>query len=267
MFSVLISLYYKEQPTYLIQSLDSILLQTLVPDEIVLVKDGALTQELDKIVSDYEKKCPALKVVPLKENQGLGKALNEGLKHCTYDLVARMDTDDISYKDRFEKQVRYMEEHPEIDACSGWIDEFVDSIDNVISIKKVPEYNSEIIKYAKSRSPLNHAAVIYRKSAVLEVGGYYGFPEDYNLWARMLMNGSKFYNMQESIYYCRYSLDLIKRRGGIKYAIDDIKSQWIFYRIGFINFFRFIYNTSVRVSVRLIPSKIRILIYSKILRK
>ena len=107
-FSVILSLYFKEQPSYLIQSLDSIFSQTLLPDEIVLVKDGPLTPELDNIVSEYEKRYNIIKVIPLEKNLGLGKALNEGLKHCSHDLVARMDTDDIAYPNRFEKQVKFM---------------------------------------------------------------------------------------------------------------------------------------------------------------
>ena len=127
MFSVLLSLYIKEQPSFLKQSLDSLLSQTLQPAEIVLVKDGPLTPELDAVVSDFTKRCASLKVVALPENRGLGRALNEGLKFCSYDLVARMDTDDIAKPDRFEKQVEVFRRNPNIDVCSAWIDEFVDN--------------------------------------------------------------------------------------------------------------------------------------------
>ena len=119
MFSVLLSVYKKEQPTYLRQSLDSLFSQTLPPDEIVLVKDGPLTPELDAVITEYQTRCTILKVIPLTHNQGLGKALNEGLKHCSYELVARMDTDDIAKPERFEKQIRVFTEHPEVDVCRG----------------------------------------------------------------------------------------------------------------------------------------------------
>ena len=247
-FSVLLSLYYKEQPSFLIQSLDSILSQTLLPNEIVLVKDGPLTPKLDSIVSEYEKRYNIIKVIPLEKNLGLGKALNEGLKYCSHDLVARMDTDDIAYPNRFEKQVKFMTDHPEIDACSSWIDEFIGSKDNIISTKKLPETSEEIKKYAKHRCPLNHPALIYRKRAVMAVNGYSGFPEDYNLWGRMLMNGSKFYNLQESLLYFRYSPEMIKRRGGWKYAKDELKSQIQFYKMGFIGLNTLIYNSDLCVS-------------------
>ncbi len=266
-FSVILSLYFKEQPSYLIQSLDSIFSQTLLPDEIVLVKDGPLTPELDNIVSEYEKRYNIIKVIPLEKNLGLGKALNEGLKHCSHDLVARMDTDDIAYPNRFEKQVKFMTEHPEIDACSSWIDEFIGSKDNIISTKKLPETSEEIKKYAKHRCPLNHPALIYRKRAVMAVNGYYGFPEDYNLWGRMLMNGSKFYNLQESLLYFRYSPEMIKRRGGWKYAKDELKSQLQFYKMGFFGLNTLIYNIAIRLIVRMVPNGFRDFIYKKFLRK
>ena len=124
-FSVLLSVYRKEQPAYLRQSLDSIFTQTLLPDEVVLVKDGPLTDALDEVAEDYCRKYPVIRVVPLSENQGLGRALNEGLKHCSYDLVARMDTDDVAKPERFEKQIAVFCAHPEMDVVGAWIDEFV----------------------------------------------------------------------------------------------------------------------------------------------
>lgn len=267
MFSVLLSLYKKEDPASLRQSLDSVLSQTLMPDEIILMEDGPLTSELEEVVMDYVNRFAILKVIRLPQNRGLGKALNEGLKYCSYDLVARMDTDDISRQDRFEKQVQFMNEHKDIDVCSAWIDEFIDTIDNIVSTKKLPETNEEIVKYAKHRSPLNHPTVMFRKKAVLAVGGYSGFPEDYCLWVKMIMNGAKMYNIQESLLYFRYSPDMIKRRGGWKYAKDDLKSQWQFFRMGFIGIGTFIYNIAIRITVRMLPNDFRNFVYKKLLRK
>ena len=119
LFSVLLSLYHKESPLFLRQSLTSIFTQTLLPIEVVLVEDGPLTDELYVIIEESTIRHPELKVVSLPSNQGLGKALNEGLKHCSYDLVARMDTDDIAKPDRFEKQMAVFLEHPEIDVVGG----------------------------------------------------------------------------------------------------------------------------------------------------
>lgn len=265
-FSVLLSIYIKEQPVYLKESLDSLFKQTLPPDEIVLVKDGPLTPELDKVITEYQSQHPTLKVIPLSKNQGLGKALNEGLKHCSYDLIARMDTDDIAKPDRFEKQIKVFQEHPEIDICSAWIEEFEGTPDNILATRKLPETHEEILKYAKHRCPINHPVVMYKKSAVLKAGGYNGFPEDYRLWINMLMTGARFYNIQESLLYFRFSSAMVKRRGGWKYAMADAKSQWDFYRTGFLNLPDLIYNITVRISVRIVPNSLRSFIYKNFLR-
>ena len=197
LFSVLLSLYHKESPLFLRQSLTSIFTQTLLPIEVVLVEDGPLTDELYAVIKEFTSQHPELKVISLPTNRGLGKALNEGLKHCSYDLVARMDTDDIAKPDRFEKQLAIFLEHPEIDVVGAWIDEFEGEVSNVLSMRKVPEQHENILRFAKGRCPVNHPVVMFRKSAVLKAGGYKHFPlfEDYYLWVRMLMNGARFYNI------------------------------------------------------------------------
>ena len=269
MFSILLSLYKKEHPAYLQQSLDSFFSQTLLPGEIILVKDGPLTVELDAIVSDYVARYSILKVVPLAENQGLGKALNEGLRHCSYELVARMDTDDIAKPDRFEKQVRMFEEHPEIDVCSAWIDEFGEDVNKVLSTRKLPEKHQDIAAYAVGRNPVNHPVVMFRKSAVLAAGGYQHFPlfEDYYLWVRMLKNGAKFYNIQESLLYFRTSPDMFKRRGGWKYAMDEWRFQNVMRKMGMFGWKRFLLNEAIRFPMRVMPNAVRELLYKRLLRK
>lgn len=269
MFSVLLSLYIKEQPSFLKQSLDSLLSQTLQPNEIVLVKDGPLTSELDAVVSDFAKRCASLKVVALPQNQGLGRALNEGLKYCSYDLVARMDTDDIAKLDRFEKQIRVFQQNPNIDVCSAWIDEFVDNQHQVIATRKLPERHDEIKVYAQSRCPVNHPVVMFKKEAVLAAGGYQHFPlfEDYFLWMRMLKNGAVFYNIQESLLYFRTSPDMFKRRGGWKYAMDEFRFQKVMFDMNMISSKQFLLNVMTRFPVRIAPNQVRSWLYKKALRK
>lgn len=267
-FSVLLSLYHKESPVYLRQSLDSVFSQTQLPDEVVLVEDGPLTSELYAVIEEYKRKCPILKVIPLAENGGLGRALNEGLKHCSYDLVARMDTDDIAKPDRFEKQLSVFRNDPNTDVVGAWIDEFEDDVCNVKSTKKLPENHEAILQYAKKRCPINHPVVMFRKSAVLSAGGYQHFPlfEDYYLWVRMLANGARFYNIQASLLYFRFSPEMIKRRGGWKYAMDEIRFQRMMRQKCFISSSEFLFNTSVRFLTRIIPNSWRTVIYKKILR-
>ena len=246
-FSVLLSLYHKESALFLHQSLESVFAQTLLPTEVILVEDGPLSEELHAVVKEFMDRYLELKVIPLVENQGLGKALNEGLKHCSYDIVARMDTDDVAKPDRFEKQLAIFQEHPEVDVVGAWIDEVEGAVTNVLSVRRVP---------------------MFRKSAVLKAGGYKHFPlfEDYYLWVRMLMDGARFYNIQESLLFFRFSPDMFKRRGGWRYAVTEVKLQTLFYRIGFIDFFSLIRNICIRLVTRLLPNDFRSLLYKRFIR-
>lgn len=268
-FSVLLSLYIKERPSYLKLCLDSLLLQSLPPSEIVLVKDGPLTLDLEIVIANFAKRCRFLKIVTLSHNQGLGKALNEGLKHCSCDLVARMDTDDIAKPDRFEKQIHIFNEHPEIDVCSAWVEEFIESPKCSVSIKKIPELHEDIVIYAKNRNPVNHPVVMFKKKAVLESGGYQHFPlfEDYYLWVRMLKNGAIFYNIQESLLYFRTSTDMFKRRGGWKYAMLEYHFQRMMLDMDMISYKQFFLNVMTRFPVRIAPNRVRSWLYKRVLRK
>ena len=130
-FSVLMSIYYKEKPDNFAQCMDSLLAQTSLPDEIVLVEDGRLTDELYKVIDEYAGRMGNINFVRLRldENRGLGIALSYGIKHCRNRLVARMDTDDIAVKDRFAMQLKAFSKNPSLDIVGGYIDEFIDEPD------------------------------------------------------------------------------------------------------------------------------------------
>lgn len=268
-FSVLMSLYSKERPEYLRQSLDSVFSQTLRADEVILVKDGPLTTELDSVVNDFASKYPELIVITLATNQGLGKALNEGLKYCNHNYIARMDTDDIAVPTRFEKQSQIFKIYPQVEVVSSWIEEFESDTGMIISQRKLPEFPFEIYEYGKKRCPINHPAVMFRKDSVLFAGGYKPFPlfEDYFLWVRLLLNGAKFYNVQESLLKFRTSKDMYKRRGGLKHAFDEIRFQRNIKKLGYISWKQFGYNIIIRFFVRVIPNSFREWIYRHLLRK
>ena len=267
-FSVLLSVYCKESPISLSQSLDSVYSQTILPNEVILVEDGVLNDELNRIINLYVKKYNDLKIIYLPINLGLGKSLNEGLKYCSYDIIARMDTDDIAKPERFEKQLAIFEKYPNVDVVGAWIDEFEGDISHVNSIRKLPEHDEDIKRYAKRRNPINHPVVMFRKSTVLAADGYQHFPlfEDYYLWVRMLMNGAKFYNIQESLLFFRFSPAMFKRRGGWKYAIDEFRFQRMLRQVHFISNFEFMKNVLIRFSTRIIPSSWRATLYKKLLR-
>lgn len=267
-FSVLLSVYAKEKPEYMLQCFESIYSQTLPPAEIVLVEDGTLTTGLYEVIASLKKRDKNLKTVAYKNNRGLGYALNIGLRHCSHDIVARMDTDDICYPDRFRRQIRFLESHPDIDVVGTWIDEFVNDITDVRTTRVLPETHEQIFQFAKHRNPINHPTVMFRKQAVTAVGGYRPFYlfEDYYLWIRLLLAEYRFYNIQQSLLYFRQTEDMFDRRGGIEYCKSEIRFQKYLYRIRFINFRDLAKNIAIRTFMRLIPNRLRRIIYLKFLR-
>jgi len=267
-FSVLMSIYHKEKPEYFNRAMQSIWdEQTVKPNEIVLVQDGKLTDELYEVIEIWQKKIgDRFKTIPLKQNVGLGDALNIGLQHCSYEIVARMDTDDIAMPNRFEKQLKVFE-NDDIDICSSLVSEFDNDEKVIVSYRKLPKTHENILKFAKKRNPLNHPAVMYKKSSIKKASGYKKMIwfEDYYLWVRMLMNGARFYNIQEPLVNMRAGYGQLERRSGLKYALNEFKFQKTLYKIGFLNKFEFIRNSLIRFIVRVVPKKIVKKIY-KILR-
>ena len=220
-YSVLMSVYHKEKPEYLEQAIASIQAQTLPTDDFVLVCDGPLNAVLDTVIAKKQQEMgETLNVVRLAKNGGLGNALNEGIRHCKNELVARMDSDDIAYQDRCEKQIAVFYAHPEVSVCSGIVEEFTSTPDVVDAKRVPPEAHEEIVEFAKKRNPFNHPCVMYKKSAVEAVGSYQDFYllEDYYLWLRMLMAGYQGYNIQEPLLHMRAGSDMYLRRAGWKYA-------------------------------------------------
>lgn len=265
-FTVLQSVYKKDNPKYLSESLQSIAENTLLPSSIVLVKDGILTPELESVISEWQKKLP-LKVVGYEKNQGLAHALNYGLQFVETELVARMDSDDIAYNNRFEKQIYYMEENPEIVLSSGYISEFNDTKMIPKSIRRVPLLYEEITSYLKKRNAFNHMAVCFRKSAILEAGRYQEVPyfEDYDLWIRVVQKGYKVSNIPELLVDARIGNDMIGRRHGLAYSRCEINFLKRQLKSGFISKSEYVKLVIKRVPVRLLPKRILKIIY-KLLR-
>lgn len=230
-FSVLISVYKKEKPEYLQRALESLEEQTLLADEIVIVKDGELTNELEEVLSAFTKKLP-LKVIALKENVMLGRALAVGLLECCHERVARMDSDDIAIKHRFALQMAFMDANPNISAVGGYISEFMHE-GEIIRTKSMPLMPKELRQYAKFRNPLNHMTVMFQKSKVLEAGNYTHFPllEDYHLWSRMLAKGFALANMNTVLVLARIGADFSNKRGGWAYfkkyrTLRALQKKW-----------------------------------------
>lgn len=268
-FSVLLSVYVKEQPEYLRKSLESVFSQTVCPTQVVLVEDGPLTPALEAVIADFTANYSTLELVPLAQNVGLGKALNAGLSHCRYELVARMDTDDIAVPERFERQLAAFAQDPQLAICGGHAREFVDTPEHVVSDKQVPLSHEDILSYARKRNPFNHPTVMFRKSAVEAVGGYQHAPlfEDYYLWARMLQHGAKARNLDENLLYFRTGEDQYARRGGWSYFKKVRAGKQMILRTGMMSRSDYLVSTAASAVVSLMPNGLRGWIYRKFLRK
>ncbi len=267
-FSVLMSVYWKENPEHLTASLSSVFSQTNPPTQVLLVQDGKLTSELDAVIADFENHYFELDVVSLDKNSGLGAALNEGLRHCKYDLVARMDSDDIASPFRFERQLLAFEKNEQLSIVGSWVSEF-ESIPTITrSVRRVPITDKEIRRTFGDKCPINHPSTMFRKSDVLRVGGYRSdyLQEDYDLWGRMLASGCVFSNIPECLVMMRAPRELFARRGGLRYAISEAKLQRFFLRLGLISFGTFLRNVIARFIIRLIPNHAREIIYQILLR-
>ena len=263
-YSVLMSVYAKEHADYLKQSIESILSQTVLSDDIVIVCDGALTRELDDVLDSFKDK---IRLVKLPENRGLGKALNAGLSECRHDLVARMDSDDIALPGRMEKQLKLFASDPDISLTSGTIEEFSGTPDNITGKRSVPLDNETIRHYSRKRNPMNHPAVMFRKSAVQAVGGYnedYPLFEDYSLWVRMLMNGSKAVNTDETLVYMRVDDNTFERRGGKRYASDMLRFHKYLKSEKWSSLSDYLTGALPHAIVCVLPNGLRKLIYKKL---
>lgn len=269
-YSVLMSLYIKEDPAYLRQAIDSILGQTVKPDEIVIVEDGPLTEGLYAVLKEYTEADPELfRIVKSEKNIGLGLALNLGLNACRNELVARMDTDDIAKPERCEKQLRAFEENAGLDLLGSSVDEFYSTPDEVVSRRVVPARHEDIYEFAKRRSAFNHPTVMYKKSKVLSVGGYSDLRrnQDVDLFGRMLYSGCIAGNIEESLLYFRSNDALAKRRKSwenTKSYIHTIKKLW---KMGYSGFMDFVIVAVAQTGMYLMPVKLQHWVYKKFLRK
>ena len=268
-YSVLISVYYKEKAEYLIECLESMVYQTVQPSEIVIVKDGKLTAELEDVLTKYKTKYQRLfKFVCLEKNVGLGLALAEGIKNCSHELIARMDSDDISIPNRCELQLREFAKDSLLDVCGGYIKEFCDSKEKVVSIRKVPLVDSEIKEYQKRRDAVNHVTVMFKKSKVLEAGNYQHalLMEDSLLWTNMILHGATFKNIDDYLVYVRTGADMFKRRGGLKYFKKYKNGRKIILQTGYISKWDYYYTLLVQLIFSILPNSVREFVYEKLLR-
>lgn len=272
LFSVCTSVYENDNPNFVKIALDSMLVnQNVRPSEIVLVQDGPIPDALSKLLAEYENQYPeVMHVIRLEKNRGLGNAMKLGVENAKYDIVSRMDSDDICLPDRFEKQLAYLEAHTTCDIVGGQMTEFIDTPDNIVGRRIVPQTNEEIYNYMKSRCALNHVTVMFRKEAVLKAGNYqdWFWNEDYYLWVRMMMVGCVFANLPEVLVNVRSGVDQYARRGGKKYFDSEIGIKKLMLEKGMITRKEYLVNYIERFIIQLmLPNKVRGWVFRTFARK
>lgn len=269
-YSVLMAVYHKENAEYFRVAIESMVGQTIRPDEIVIVEDGPLTGSLYDVINTFVSAEPALfTVVPLEKNGGLANALNVGLRYCRNELVARMDTDDISLPDRCEKQLARFEQKPYLTIVGGNINEFSDTPDHVLATRRVPATEEEIIRFGRRRSPFNHPTVMYRRSAVLEFGGYNvkrSRAQDFELFVSMLHNGYHAENLDETLVEFRTDEDSVRRKKSWAHCMTHVDIVRSFYRKGYSSLGDLCYSFFGACTVYFAPAGLVRFLYSTFLR-
>ena len=270
--------YGGDSPTHFDVALESIVNQTLKPEEIVLVVDGPISNQIENVINKYQiiskNNNICFDVYRFKENKGHGIARRLSFEKCKNEYIALMDADDISELSRFEKQCNYLISHSDVAIIGGNITEFINNknerdISKKAGMRIVPETDNEIKLFMKKRCPMNQMTVMFRKNAVSSVGGYKDWfcNEDYYLWIRLALAGYKFSNLQENLVNVRVGEEMYQRRGGIRYFKSEAKLQKYMYKHKMISFIRYFINVSERLIVQVImPNKLRGWIFQKFAR-
>ena len=269
-YSVLMSVYYKERPDYLETSIESMMNQTIPTNDFVLVCDGPLTSELNVTIAKLQQKYgEIIRTVRFDKNNGLGHALQIGVKECRNSLIARMDSDDISRPYRCEKELEVFAGHPELSIVGSVIEEFSTTPEVIDAKRVVPETSEEIVAFSKRRNPFNHPSVMYRKKDVLKAGNYSDvrYMQDYYLWIDMLIAGMKGYNIQEPLVCMRADSNLFKRRSGKLYVEIQVNLFKKMYNAGYITYAQYLKSLAIRICSASAPNWLRQFIFKKVLRK
>ena len=263
------SVYKNEKSEYFLQAIESVINNSVKPNEIILIRDGVVGEELQKaidlVINNYKE---LISYYPFEENRGLGVVLRFGVENSKNEIIARMDTDDICSLDRFEKQIKLFEDNPELDLVGGNIAEFVNSPEEIVSYRCVPMGNDEIKSYLKKRCPFNHMTVMFKKNSVIKAGNYQHFYlfEDWYLWVRMYLSNAKFINIDDALCFVRIS-GMSNRRGGYKYY-KSFKALLKFMKQNkMIGCFSYLKASIIRFcGYVLCPSKLREKLYKRYLR-
>lgn len=272
-FSVSMCVYGGDNPEFFDAAVGSIVNQTVKPGELVLTVDGPIPAAIASVIEKYRNELSdsqiPFQVVYLEKNLGHGEARRICFEHCSCDLIALMDADDLSVPDRFEKQLAVFEKNPDLSIVGGNIQEFIGTPDNCVGKRIVPETDAEIKAYMKKRCPMNQVTVMFRKADIAAVGGYIDWfcEEDYYLWLRLALAGKQFANVPENLVNVRVGEEMYSRRGGWKYFCSEAKLQGFMLTKGMIGLPRYFINVAQRLVLQvLMPNKLRGFIFQKFAR-
>ena len=269
-YSVLMSVYKNESPEFLTLSIESMLSQTVMPEQFVLVEDGDLTPELDGVIANFQNSYPHMfTLVKLETNQGLAVALDAGIGHCRNELVARMDSDDISLPTRCEKQLERFKNNESLAILGSNIDEFSDTPDNVLRSRIVPSHYEDITRRIKRREPFNHPTVMFKKSEVIRCGGYGTLRrcQDFDLFSRMINMGCYAENINESLLLFRANEENYKRRSGKKSMSGYLNVMKMNYKRGYCSTFDIVYAYTAAAAMTIMPPAMMKWVSDNFLRK
>ncbi|MTH17517.1 glycosyltransferase [Flavobacterium sp. LC2016-01] len=257
-FSVLMPLFFKEKPEYIEESLKSLYNQTLKPTEIILVQEGVLNEEQNNILNYWIKAFgdEVIRVVDSKEVKGLAPCLNLGLHASRCNYIARFDSDDICFPDRFEKQIEFLKNNNDVVILGGQIEEFDEKMEVSMGIRRVPVKYREILSFAKWRCPFNHQTVFYKRDVAIALGGYpiMKVYEDYSFWGLFLVNGHKAANLPDVLVKARTGEGLITRRSGMNFLKGELTGIKFLYKIKFLSTLRYYTLVISRIVVRSLPT-------------
>lgn len=265
-YSVVLTVYAGEKPIFFDMSIQSLLNQTVKSNDIVVVCDGPLTDELNAVLEKY-KNNSSINIVRLSENHGSGYATQKGLEATKNEVVARMDSDDISVPSRMEKELNAI--NGGLDVVAGWIAEFNEDPSNPFSIKKMPSGGKNIIKYSKKRNPFCNVTFMYKKSKILAVGGYADlmYNEDYTLGIKCLQAKYNCDNLSEVLVNVRASDEQIKRRGNKQVRKNVKLLRKYMLKTKYINVFQYLWYNFLTDIFCLMPGFIKRFLYRKFLRQ
>lgn len=259
-FSVCMAVYKGDDALYFQSAVLSVFHQTLPPDDIIIVVDGPVTVEIETVLADLQHSVSIVRVIRLAKNSGHAVARQTGLEAARNEWIAIMDSDDIALPNRFELQLKVIEQHPDVSVVGGLIREFVEDPEVTVGMRLVPQLDAEIKEYMKSRCPMNFVTVMMRKSHVQSVGGFIDWycEEDYYLWVRLALAGYRFHNLQENLVNVRVGEEMYQRRGGLRYFKSEERLQRYMRKKHLISPFRYLYNVAIRFAVQVaMPNKVR----------